>query len=137
LVQEGGEGALEQSPGGGVRDLLQGQEIDVQTGAGVAEGAAGDNFAPLGCQVTEVLELFGCKPGSSHDLSFLGLAPMYGERFFGTLYRKGLHPAKSVLASSVAKSTAWEAARHAVLLLACLILGYCLVCSSLCNRLLA
>jgi hypothetical protein len=48
LPQQGGEGALGQAAGGGVGDLLEGVEVDVEAGAAIAEGAAGNDFAPVG-----------------------------------------------------------------------------------------
>jgi len=59
LLQEGLQGALVEAGGGSLGDLLHGVEVDVQSGAVVAEGATGDDFAPLGCQITEFLELCG------------------------------------------------------------------------------
>jgi hypothetical protein len=44
-------------------------------GAGLAEGTAGDDFALLGGEVTEVLEILRGNLDRSHELSFLGLAP--------------------------------------------------------------
>ena len=60
LFEEGGEGPLRQPAGGGVGDLLQGEQVDVQAGALVAEGTAGHDFAPLGGEVTDILEFFRC-----------------------------------------------------------------------------
>lgn len=59
LFQEGGEDALGQAAGGGVRDLLEGGEVEVQAGAGLAEGLAGDRFSPAGGPVVDFLELLG------------------------------------------------------------------------------
>jgi hypothetical protein len=52
LLQQGAEGALQQPLGGGLGSLLEGEQIDVERGAGVAEGPAGKDFAPLGGEVT-------------------------------------------------------------------------------------
>jgi hypothetical protein len=60
LGQQGGEGALEQPLRGGLGGLLEGEQVGVQGGAGVAEGAPGNDFAPLGGEVTDVLEFLGC-----------------------------------------------------------------------------
>jgi hypothetical protein len=73
LFEEGLQGALVEPGGGGLRDLLHGVEIDVESGAGVAEGAAGDDFAPLGRQITEFLELLGGELASRHGASHLGV----------------------------------------------------------------
>ena len=59
LFEEGGEGALEQPLSGGLGGLLQGEEVGVQGRAGVAEGTAGNDFAPLVGKVTEILEVLG------------------------------------------------------------------------------
>lgn len=49
--QEGAQGALQQSLGGGLGGLLEGEQIDVERRAVVAEGAPGDDFAPLGGEI--------------------------------------------------------------------------------------
>jgi hypothetical protein len=72
-LQEGLQGALVEAGGGGLGDLLHGVEVDVEARAVVAEGAAGDDFAPLGRQITEFLELLGGKLASRHDGSCLGV----------------------------------------------------------------
>jgi hypothetical protein len=59
LGQQGGEGALEQALRSGLGDLLQGEQVGVQGRTGVAEGAAGNKFAPLGRRVTDILEVLG------------------------------------------------------------------------------
>jgi hypothetical protein len=51
LPQQGAERALQQPLGGGLGGLLEGEQIDVERGAGVAEGPAGNDFAPLGGEV--------------------------------------------------------------------------------------
>jgi hypothetical protein len=57
LFQQGGEGPLGQAGGSGSGDLLHGLEIDIQARAGLAEGATGNDFAPLGGEFTDFLEL--------------------------------------------------------------------------------
>lgn len=59
LFEERGERALEQPLGGGLGGLLQAEQIGVQGRTGIAEGAAGNNLAPLGSEVTEILEFLG------------------------------------------------------------------------------
>jgi hypothetical protein len=59
LLQSGGESAFGQSGGGRGGESLQGGEVEVEAGAGVAEGPAGDNFAPLGSESTDILEVLG------------------------------------------------------------------------------
>jgi len=56
LLQEGGEGSVGQSTGGGRGDLFEGGQVGLETGACFAEGVTGNNFSPLGCQVTDILE---------------------------------------------------------------------------------
>jgi hypothetical protein len=76
LLQEGGERALDQPVGRRLRDRLPGAPIDVQARAGIAAGAAGDDFTPLGGQFPKVLELLGCQLACGHEQTLLGLAPM-------------------------------------------------------------
>jgi hypothetical protein len=57
--QEGVERPLGEASGGGAGDLLQGVEVEVGAGAGVAEGAAGNDFAPLGGEGADVLKNLG------------------------------------------------------------------------------
>lgn len=58
-LQKGLEGALGEPLGGGVGDLLHRVEIDTESGAVVAERAAGDDFPPLGGEVAEFPEFVG------------------------------------------------------------------------------
>jgi hypothetical protein len=60
LLQEGGERALGQTASGLQSDRFQGGEIDSQAWSFGAESPPGDNFAPLGRQVTDFLEVLGC-----------------------------------------------------------------------------
>lgn len=71
LLQGGGEGAFGQSGGGRSGELLQGGEIEVESGAGVAEGAAGDNFAPVGSESTDIVEVLGGECLACHRPSCL------------------------------------------------------------------
>jgi hypothetical protein len=73
LLEEGLQGSLGESGGGGGGDLLHGAEIDVESGALVAEGAAGDDLAPAGGEVVEFLEFVGRESAGSHDASCLGV----------------------------------------------------------------
>src|SRR5205814_4338545 len=58
LFQQDGQGALGEASGRGLGQLLHGLEVGVQAGTAVAEGAAGDDFAPAGRQVADFLEEF-------------------------------------------------------------------------------
>jgi hypothetical protein len=102
LLQEGGEGALGQAGGGGGGDLLQGVHIEVEAGARVAEGSAGDDFAPPGGQFTDILELLGRDRGVRHGSSCLVLAKNGSGAFLLPFYRAILCLAKRVLASAQA-----------------------------------
>jgi hypothetical protein len=66
LFQEGGEGPLGQAGGSGSGDLLHRLEIDVQAWAELAEGATGNDFAPLGREFTDFLELLRGDLGTRH-----------------------------------------------------------------------
>jgi len=59
LAEEDGEGAFGDARGGGAGDVLQGLEIDPRARPGVAEGAAGDDFAPAGGEIADLLEVLG------------------------------------------------------------------------------
>jgi hypothetical protein len=69
LFQEGLQGAFGEPGGGGVSELLHGVEIDVASGAVVAEGASGNDVAPLCREVLELLQLFGCEGAMCPDAS--------------------------------------------------------------------
>lgn len=58
LFQESGESAFGQARGRGPGELFHGGEVGVQSGAVVAEGPSGNDFAPAGGQVTDFLEEF-------------------------------------------------------------------------------
>jgi hypothetical protein len=49
---------LGQAGSGRGGDFLHGVEVDIGTGPGLAEGACGNNSAPTGSQVVDILELF-------------------------------------------------------------------------------
>jgi hypothetical protein len=74
LFQQGVESAFGQACGGGRSDLLHGVEINVEPGALVAEGAAGNDFAPAGGQVVDFSEEFGGKFATRHGRYRLVLA---------------------------------------------------------------
>jgi hypothetical protein len=59
LLQEGREGALEQSGRGRSGDGFHHGQIDIGTWAEVAEGPSGNDFSPLGGEVTDLLESLG------------------------------------------------------------------------------
>jgi len=71
LLQGGGESAFGQPGGGRGGELLQGGEIEVEAGAGVTEGPAGDNWAPLGGESTDILEVLGREGLACHRPSWL------------------------------------------------------------------
>lgn len=100
LFEEGGQGALGEPLGGGQGDLLEGEEIDVGSRSGVAEGASGDDFAPLGRQFAEVLEFLGCELRRVHPSSCLGVTSRAEGGFPRPFYDRVLWLAKPVLASA-------------------------------------
>src|SRR6516162_7735769 len=81
LFEQGGKCALGQAGGGSDGNLLQGSQVGVQTGPGVAEGASCHDLTPAGRQITDILECFRGKLSSGHALSFHGLAPNEGAKF--------------------------------------------------------
>ena len=74
LLQEGLEGVFGEASSGGGSELLHGGEIDVESGALVAEGPSGDNCAPLGGEITDVAEVLGRKFAACHRQSCLRVA---------------------------------------------------------------
>jgi hypothetical protein len=74
LVEESGERPLGQTVRGGLGQLLHEIEVDVQAGASGAEGAAGNDFAPVSGERTDFLEQFGRKRTAWHGKSCLVLA---------------------------------------------------------------
>ncbi len=73
LFQQGGEGSFGQASGSSPSDLLHSIEVGVQSGTSVAEGAAGDNFAPAGGEVANFVKQFGGKLTLCHGESCLVL----------------------------------------------------------------
>jgi hypothetical protein len=73
LFEQGLESALGQPRGGGARHLFHGVEIHLQSRTVIAEGAAGDDFAPTGGEVADFLEVSGGKLTTRHGESCLVL----------------------------------------------------------------
>jgi hypothetical protein len=48
LLHEGRQGALGNAGGGRLGDFFHGGQIDIESRSLLAEGASGDDFAPLG-----------------------------------------------------------------------------------------
>ncbi len=78
LFEEGLQGALGESRGGDAGDMLHGIEIDVESRAVVAEGASGDDFAPLGGEAAKFVEFLGGEGAACHDASCLGVETRTG-----------------------------------------------------------
>ena len=57
--EQGAQRAFQDSLGGGLSRLLEGEQIDVERRAVVAESASGDDFAPLGGEIMQFLEVLG------------------------------------------------------------------------------
>src|SRR5262249_8169 len=70
----GRQGARRQPRRGGAGDLLHRVEVHVEAGAGVTEGAAGDDFTPTGGQVADLLEHLGGELAARHGVSCLLVA---------------------------------------------------------------
>jgi hypothetical protein len=58
LVQSGGEGSRGQPQGSSEGNLFHGVEVDIETGAVVAKGTTGNNFAPSGSEFADLLQHF-------------------------------------------------------------------------------
>ena len=67
LTEQHVQGPFGDSGGGGPGDLLHGLEIDGGARAGLAEGPAGDDFAPLGGEVADGLKFLGGEPVLAAD----------------------------------------------------------------------
>jgi hypothetical protein len=101
LLEAGLQGARGQAGGRGLGDLLHGVEVDVEPGASVAEGAAGDDFAPLRGEGVDFLEFLRRDGPSRHGASCAGVT---GERALGLLlsgYESRLGRAKRFMASTM------------------------------------
>jgi hypothetical protein len=99
LVEQRGEGALEDALGGGLGGLLQSEQVGVQGRSGIAESTARHDFPPLGSEITEMLEFLGGQRSGGHELSCLGLAPRDETGWSSPFYDKVLPLAKPVLTS--------------------------------------
>ena len=77
LLEERLDGAFGEAGSGGAGDLFHGIKIDVESGA-VAEGAAGDDSAPLGREGADIVELGGGQRAACHTASSLGVGTRPG-----------------------------------------------------------
>jgi len=93
------QGPLRQAGGRGLGDLLHGVEVDVEPGAGVAEGASGDDFAPLGGEGAEFLEFLRRELASRHSASCAGVTGRTGIGLLLSGYGSRLGEAKWFMAS--------------------------------------
>jgi hypothetical protein len=100
LSEQDGQGPFGHAGGGDAGDVLHGLEIDIRARPGVAEGASGDDFAPLGGEVADFLEVLGRKLAMRHGLSCLVLATMNGYAFLLPFYGTALCRTKLFMASS-------------------------------------
>jgi hypothetical protein len=74
LFEEELESAFGESLGRSGGDLFHGSEIDVESGPAFAEGAFGNNFAPLGGELSKFLKFLGGEAFGSHSRSCLEVA---------------------------------------------------------------
>jgi hypothetical protein len=81
LAEQHVQGAFGDPGSGSAGDLLHGLEIDGGARAGLAEGPAGDDFAPLGREVTDGLKFVGGELVSRHSDSCLVLTRMNRDAF--------------------------------------------------------
>lgn len=73
LFEQSLESAVGQAGGSGAGHLFHSVEIHVQPRTVIAEGTAGDNFAPTGSEVVDFLEERGGKFTTRHGQSCLGV----------------------------------------------------------------
>ena len=99
LFEKGLQGAFGESSGSGTGELLHGIEIDVETGPVVAEGASGNDFAPLGSEALELLELFGSEGAACHDASCIGVKKRTNDKMVLSCYNCELDGAKLFMTS--------------------------------------
>lgn len=99
LFEKGLQSALGESSGGGPGELLHGVEIDVESRTVVAEGASGDDFAPLGGEALELLELFGSERTACHDASCIGVRKRTSDKRVPSCYNGELDGAKLFMTS--------------------------------------
>jgi hypothetical protein len=100
LFQKGLQGAFGESSGRGAGELLHGVEIDVEPGPVVAEGASGDDFAPLGGEALELLELFGSEGAACHDASCMEVKKTTSDKIVLSCYNCDLDGAKQFMTSA-------------------------------------
>ena len=99
LFQKGLQGALGEAGGSGTGELLHGVQVDVEPGSVVAESTAGDDFAPLGSEALELLELFGSEGAACHAASCLKVESTTREKRARSRYDPQLHKAKRFMTS--------------------------------------
>jgi hypothetical protein len=80
-LQESLEGAVGESLGDGVGDLLHRVEVDLERRAVVVECSTGDNFAPVCSELAEFLESVGGEQAAGLDASCQGVPIRAGEGF--------------------------------------------------------
>src|SRR6185369_5802264 len=99
LFQKGLQGALGEAGGSGTGELLHGVQVDVEPGSVVAESTAGDDFAPLGSEALELLELFGSEGAACHAASCLKVESTTRGKRARSRYDPQLHKAKRFMTS--------------------------------------
>jgi len=76
LFEEQLECSFGQSLSGSGGDLLEGSEIDVESGPVVPKGSFGDDFGPRSSEFVELSEFLGCEAWGGHGSACLGVASM-------------------------------------------------------------
>jgi hypothetical protein len=99
LFEEGLQGALGEASGGSEGDLLHSSEIDIESVSLVAEGASGDNFAPLCGEATEFLDFLGGEVAVCHNASCVEVKARTKEKVPPSEYGEELNAAKRFMTS--------------------------------------
>jgi hypothetical protein len=99
LLEQGGESALREAGGRGRSQVFHGLEIEARVRSGVTESTASNNFTPLGSEVADFLDLFGCQSAACHVEFYLVLRRNGSGAFSLSFYHKTLCSTKCVVAS--------------------------------------
>jgi hypothetical protein len=92
------------SRGGG--NLFHGSEVHIKTRTGISEGSTGNDFSPLGGELTKFQEFFGCEESLRHDVSSPEVTPKAAEDQLQTIYESRLSATNLFMTSE--KETGFE-----------------------------